>query len=66
MALTNKERKELKEQGYVYHRQFGRWMKPEEIERYETNLQSAEQFEFWVMLIMAIGVFIWMFSQFTI
>ena len=66
MALTNKERKELKEQGYVYHRQFGKWMKPEEIERHENNLQSAEQFEVWVMLIMAIGVFIWMFSQFTI
>jgi hypothetical protein len=64
VALTNKERKELKEQGYVYHRHFGKWMMPEEIERHEDNIKTAEQFEFWVGLIMVVGVFIWMFSLF--
>lgn len=64
MALTNEERKKLKAQGYVYHQQFRKWMKPEEIERHENNLQFVEQFEFWVYLIMVIGAFIWMFSQF--
>lgn len=62
MALSNKERQELKDEGYVYHRSLGQWMKPEEIETHDRNMEAAEQFQFYACLAMAIGIFIWIFS----
>ena len=61
MALTSKERKELKDAGYMYHRQSGQWMLPEEIERYEAEQEQSEQFAVFIMGIPAVGLLIWLF-----
>lgn len=46
MALTDKERRELKKQGFVYERRLARWMKPEEIDEYYRKKEQSEQIEF--------------------
>lgn len=43
MARTNKERQQLKEQGYVYYRPLAQWMKPEEIENHNESIETAAQ-----------------------
>ena len=58
MARTNKERQQLKEQGYVYYRPLAQWMKPEEIEKHEQSQLLADQFSFIAMVLMVIGAFI--------
>ena len=62
MALTNKERNELKAQGYQYHRRFGKWMKEDEIERLEREEESTEMIMTALVLISALAIFIWIFS----
>jgi len=62
MAMTNKERNELKAQGYQYHRRFGKWMKEDEIERLERAEESTEMIMTALGLISALAIFIWIFS----
>ena len=61
MALSPRERKQLKDAGYVYHRQSGQWMLPEEIERYEAEQEQSEQFAVFIMGVPAVGLLIWLF-----
>ena len=62
MALSNKDRQKLKDDGYVYHRSLRQWMKPEEIEAQENSMETVEQFQFYVCLAIAVGLLIWIFS----
>lgn len=62
MALTNKERQELKNSGYIYHRPLAQWMKPEEIDAHEKKMEAAGQLQFYACLVIAIGLFIWIFA----
>jgi hypothetical protein len=43
VARTNKERQQLKEQGYVYYRPLAQWMKSEEIENHNKSIETAAQ-----------------------
>ena len=45
MALTPKQREEMKAAGYQWHAKSGRWLKPEEIEKQEQMLGLAEGIE---------------------
>ena len=61
MPLTHKERKELKDAGYVYHRQSRQWMLPEAIERYEAEQEQSELLAVLIMGVPAVGLIIWLF-----
>ena len=58
MALTNKERKELKDAGYVYYRRAQKWMTPQEIEEHEAAEERAEQMALYIGYAAVFGVFI--------
>lgn len=45
MALTKKEREEMRAAGYQWHAKSGRWLKPEEIEKQEQMLDLAGSIE---------------------
>ena len=62
MATSNEARKQLKRAGYVYNRSLGKWMTPEEIQKHQDGVEMAEQFSTIVGLIIAAGIFIWIFS----
>lgn len=58
-GLSNKERAELKRQGYVYDRHLGKWMHHEEQKEYYKEVEKAESLERVIVLIAIFGIFIW-------
>jgi hypothetical protein len=62
MGRTNREREELKAQGYIYYKRLGKWMTIDEIERYERTEENVETVNYIIALIIAIGAFIFMFT----
>ena len=63
MATSPEERKRLKAAGFVYNRRLGRWMTPADIQKHEDAEEAAEIFTTVVGLIVAAGIFIWIFSH---
>lgn len=62
MGRTNREREELKAQGYIYYKRLGKWMTIDEIERLERTEENVETVNYIIALIIAIGAFIFMFT----
>lgn len=58
MALTNKERKELRDAGLVYYRRAQKWMTPKEIEEYEAAEEKAEQMALYIGYAAVFGILI--------
>ena len=65
MALSNKERQALKDKGYVYDRKLGKWLLKEEQERYYKRVEQLQTAQTWIALVVAIGIFIWIFAAST-
>ena len=63
MATNNREREQLKSQGYVYDRHLGRWIHIDEQEKYYRTEKQAGTFFLIVNLCVAAGIFIWLFME---
>ena len=63
MPLTDKERRELKKAGYVYHGSLGKWMKPDEIKKHNESMETVAQAEFWIAIIIVFCIFVWILSH---
>lgn len=61
MAKSNKERAELKKNGYVYDRHLQRWIHHEERDEYYRKEQQSTLIALWIMRIFVGLVLIWMF-----
>ena len=61
MALSNKERQELKDTGHVYDRQLGRWMHHTEQREYYRKKEESERAALWIAYATVGAIFIWMF-----
>jgi hypothetical protein len=59
MAKSNKERAELKKNGYVYDRHLQQWIHHEKQKEYYKKLEQSEQMAVWIMYILVFVVFIW-------
>ena len=59
MAKSNKEREELKKNGYVYDRHLQQWIHHEKQKEYYKKLEQSEQIAVWIMYIFVFLVFIW-------
>jgi hypothetical protein len=64
MALTDKEREELKDGGYIYHRSLKKWMTPAEIEKHNEQQEFAGNLETIGAAILVGIIFIYMFTLF--
>ena len=62
MALTDKEREDLKDQGYIYHRSLKKWMTADEIEKHNGQQDFAANIETIGSAILVGIIFIYMFS----
>ena len=65
MALTPKEREELKDQGYVYDRHLGRWIHHQEQDEYYRRKEKSEKFEMLIGYVAGGAVFLWMIIEIT-
>jgi hypothetical protein len=64
MALTNKEKEELKDEGYIYHQSLKKWVTPAEIEKYNEQQEFAANLETIGAAIIVGIIFIYMFTLF--
>lgn len=64
MVMTNKEREELKDQGYIYHKSLGKWMTPDEIDSHNKDKELADNLSTIFTAIVAGFCFIYMFTLF--
>lgn len=60
MATTEKERKQLRAEGYVYDRQLGQWIHHSAQKRYYKQKEEAEQFALFIGYGIAAVLFAWM------
>lgn len=61
MAKSNKERAELKKNGYVYDRRLQRWIHHEERDEYYRQEQESTLIALWILRIFVGLVLFWMF-----
>ena len=62
MALSNSERKRMKNAGRVYNRSLGKWLTPLEIRKHHENEENVEQFMTIIGLIVTAVIFVWIFA----
>jgi hypothetical protein len=62
MALSNHERKIMKDLGRVYNRSLNKWMTPSEIEKHNSNERNVENAMTIIGWITAICIFIWILT----
>ena len=62
MALSNKERQELKDAGHVYDRRLGRWMHHTEQKEYYRKKEQFERVELYIAYAAVAAIFIWILS----
>lgn len=62
MALSNNERKMMKNSGRVYNRRLKKWMTPREIEKHNSIEQATETTITILGVITAVCIFIWILT----